>query len=475
MTDSHPEKAAPASVPELYRWLEPALGAVDANCLPYPTGPRYWWGGPLDAEGLALGSVQAALTSLKQLLGSRVRYGITSAGVAASFASISHLRIEGRAAEGFAPMSRYFPVVDGWVRTHANYPQHAAALEGALEASGAAEVARALERMTAGDAERRVSAAGGVAAALRTPSQWADSPMAPSQGQPWIDFELTHSARPLQLTEGNALSGLRVLDFTRVIAGPTGTRLLAALGADVLRIDPPHLPELLDQHLDTGFGKRSALADLRCSNTLARVANLIESADVVFTGYRPGALARLGLDTRTLRERYPHLSIVSLNAWGQEGPWASGRGFDSIVQSATGIGHLYGAQDKNGNWSPGALPVQALDHATGYGMAAAALSLLDRRRRGIGAGSAHLSLAATAQVLLGMPLALAPAKVMEVTTMSIRTPYGTIVHIPPPFTADGKPAAYPSGPQRYGSSALQWNSEEGPLPTSGVPKEKIDP
>ena len=127
-----------------------------------------------------------------------------------------------------------------------------------------------------------------------------------------------------------------MLDLTRVIAGPVAGRTLAALGAEVLRIDPPALPELPEAHLDTGPGKRSALLDLADAE---RREALLAGADVLLTGYRPGSLDRFGLD------RHPQLVHVSLSAWGTAGPWAGRRGFDSLVQVASGIAAACAAPD----------------------------------------------------------------------------------------------------------------------------------
>lgn len=280
-------------LPALYQWLEPALGPVASAAVPAPTGPRTWWAGPLDVEGLALSSVQAAVASLHQLLGDQAQgIGFDAAQVAASFASLSLLRVAGRAPEGFAPLSGFFPTADGWVRTHANYPHHAAALQQALGVSDPEHLAAALLDLPAVQVEDLVQRAGGIAAAVRSPAEWACTPMRQQiQEAPWIRFELSSPVgTALGGDRRRQLAGIRVLDLTRVIAGPIGARLLAALGADVLRIDPPQLPELLDQHLDTGFGKRSAVADLRNVDDLTQVHQLLDSADVLFIGYRPGAL-----------------------------------------------------------------------------------------------------------------------------------------------------------------------------------------
>ena len=448
---------------ELRRHLAPALGR-DAGPSSWWDGPRTWWRGALDVEGLALGSMGALIAALSGLGLSRAHSVTTESGIiAASFDSIRHLRVAGSPPDVWAPMSGFRQTGEGWVRLHANYPHHAERLMAALGIASPDRLADALRGRTALEVETDVRAAGGVAAAVRTADEWSASPMGKAAGaEPWIEFALEEAPHHPDLagagSGGPPLAGVRILDLTRVIAGPSATRLLGALGADVLRIDPPQLPELLDQHIDTGFAKRSALADLRHAGDLARVRELAAGADAVFLGYREAALARYGLDAVALRTDFPHLAVVALNAWGWAGPWAEGRGFDSIVQAACGIAHLYGAA-RGDAWQPGALPVQALDHATGMGMAAAAVALLAARPRGLG-GSARLSLIATANELLraeppepGPEPALPPPSIRRAPS-----PYGELDFVPPPLRLAGRQLEYPHPPELYGSSALAWTA-----------------
>ncbi len=181
-------------------------------------------------------------------------------------------------------------------------------------------------------------------------------------------FASSGDAAPRPWRDGGAapLAGIRVLDLTRVIAGPVATRDLAVAGADVLRIDSPRLPEAPWQHLDTGHEKRSALMDLDDPSDRMRFEELLSTADVVVHGYRPTALARYGLDPQSLRERFPGIIVAQLSAWGTDGPWGDRRGFDSLVQAASGIAVL----ESGDGATPGALPAQALDHATGHFLAA---------------------------------------------------------------------------------------------------------
>jgi crotonobetainyl-CoA:carnitine CoA-transferase CaiB-like acyl-CoA transferase len=192
--------------------------------------------------------------------------------------------------------------------------------------------------------------------------------------------------------------GVRVLDFTRVIAGPVCARYLGALGAEVLRLDPPDLPDVEPgQPADTLLGKRSAFLDLRDEAGARRLDALLADADVLLLGYRPGALERFGLSPEQLAARHPGLVVMELAAWGHTGPWRERRGFDSIVQAASGIAAVEAGPDGE----PGALPCQLLDHGTGYLAAAAVLAALTEQRKHGGSHLARLSLGRTAHWLLG--------------------------------------------------------------------------
>ena len=398
-------------------------------------GPRVWWAGPLNVEALALESVRCALTAASAVSPGSVPK-VHAELVAANFGSVSHLRVSGRKPFMFAPMSGYFRCADGWLRTHANFPHHAAALRQTLGVADGEQLADALLGLPVIATETAIRAAGGVAAALRSRAEWDASQAGRAIAtEPWIRF------RPGDREQRPQLKGLRVLDFTRVLAGPTATKFLASLGADVLRIDPPRMPELLDQYLDTGAGKRSAIADLTDPAALAQARDLAASADVVMLGYRPGALARFGLDPEELHAAHPHLAVVHLDAWGDRGPWALQRGFDSLVQAAAGIGHAYRRPDG----SPGVLPVQALDHATGYGAAAATLALLKR------GGIAHLSLARTADRLFALPTPTASPLDLDVPFDEIDSAYGKLRQVRP-LAGESRP------PGEYGAASLAWVS-----------------
>jgi CoA-transferase family III len=403
------------------------------------TGPPATLPSRLPVTALAQASVAAA-----GLAAGLTEVRVDSRAVAAAFTSERHLRVDGQPPTLWDPLSGYFRAADGWVRLHANYPHHRERLLGALGAFDPSGVAAVVADRSAEEVERVVTLHGGLAVAVRTVSQWRAHPAgAALHDTPLIAFHRAgDGARPPRRT-------FRVLDLTRVIAGPVATRTLALFGADVLRVDPPHLPELPAQHLDTGFGKRSTLLHLRGDR--AAFEALLASSDVVVCGYRLGTLDRHGLSPAALLDRYPGLVVATLNAWGGDGPWAHRRGFDSLVQAACGIALIEGEPGAAGSAEPGRLPAQALDHGTGYLLAAAVLSALAEG----GGVHVHLSLARTAAWLLdhaGVPQS--PATAWEPSPW-LDTADG-ITYALPPFAGPGVPRTWAHPPVPYGSSAAAW-------------------
>lgn len=429
-----------------------------------------WLGGPLAVDGLAVGAVASALLASADLAAARgagrPTVGVSAEHVALSFRSERHALVGGApAGAGFAPLSRLVVCADGgWARTHANYPHHRVALGRALgidvgaDPDSAVEVLeRAAASMDATALEERVVAFGGCAAALHTQDEWSAHPagcaVATAPLVAWDHDLATHSPRSLPgaRTRTRPADGARVLDLTRVIAGPVAGRTLAALGADVLRVDPPDLPELPAQHLDTGPGKRSAVMDLADAEPRER---LLSGADVLLAGYRPGALDRFGMSREALAARHPHLVQVWLSAWGTSGPWEHRRGFDSLVQVASGIAAICAGADG----TPGALPAQALDHATGHLMAAVALRGLASRVAGEPIVPARLALARTAKALLDAP---APERVATEATGTAdperhRAVFVDVSLIAPPGALDDVALSWSGGPRPLGADEPSW-------------------
>ncbi|MBY8878570.1 CoA transferase [Streptomyces sp. PLK6-54] len=390
---------------------------------------------------------------------------VDDGAVATAFTSERHLLIDGRPGATFAALSRFWPTADGWLRTHANYPHHRARLLSALgipdsgdEDRLVARVAATLAQGPAAAFEDTVYAGGGLAVAVRATDDWtASAPGLAAAARPLIEqhaFPGPVSALPPLPPGSPPAAGVRVLDITRVIAGPVATRTLAHLGADVLRIDSPRLPEAWDAHADTGFGKRSASLDFADPRGQTVLDQLLASADVVVTGYRPGALDRFGLSAAALQERHPGLVVAELSAWGWDGPWARRRGFDSLVQAATGIALLQADPDGR----PGALPGQFLDHGTGYLVAAAVLRALTARLSAGGGRLVRCALATTAAHLLSLPHEPAPPGVFDPAPHLAETdsPMGRLRYALPPVRYEGAPTTWARPPGRPGEDPARW-------------------
>jgi len=380
---------------------------------------------------------------------------------------------------------------DGWIRLHTNDPVHRAAALRVLEVPGAREqVSAAVSSWAGEDLEAAVVAAGGCAAQLRSPEQWRNHPQGIAVARDGLISRAFTDLSPTATTPGpvdRPLEGLKVLDLTRVLAGPAATRFLAGFGATVLRIDPPGRQEP-GLEIEMTLGKRCARMDLR--EHRAELLALLERADVLIHGYRPGALDGLGLDERALRDARPGLVEVMLDAYGWSGPWRDRRGFDSLVQMSSGIAHPpYPGGPRPEGPRPGGprpegprpegprpeghceasaavpelppqpLPVQALDQATGYLAATAALRGLSERRR-TGLGSVHrLSLARTA-MLLQDHAAVAEDEAVEAVDFSgatvEHTPWGAVDRLPGPVAVGAARMffAVPAAP--FGSAPPTW-------------------
>lgn len=315
-----------------------------------------------------------------------------------------HFTIDGRVPEVWDRTAGLYRCAgDGWVRLHTNFAHHR---DGVLRLLGlpagpdtAREtVAAALQHWQALDFEDAAAQAGLVVAALRSFDEWGAHPQSAAVARdPLVAIERIGDAAPLGLPplplDARPLEGLRVLDLTRILAGPVSGRTLAAYGADVLLVNAPQLPNI-EAIIDTSRGKLSALADLRSAEGRAGLLAVLREAHVFIQGYRPGALAALGFGTQELARARPGIVMVALSAYGESGPWGARRGFDSLVQTATGINHA--EAQAAGSPQPKPLPMQILDMATGFLMAFGAQAAVLRQQREGGSWLVRVSLARTA-------------------------------------------------------------------------------
>ncbi|MFT3924104.1 MAG: CoA transferase [Myxococcales bacterium] len=300
------------------------------------------------------------------------------------------------------PIAGDYATRDGFVRLHTNYLHHRRAVERVLGQTERASIAEVAQAYAAEELESLVVDAGGCAAAMRSAQSFRDHPQGRAVAAlPLISWHARASgpgAWQRNERPGAPFAGVRVLDLTRVLAGPICTRFLAAYGADVLRIDPPEFSEVEAALGDTTWGKRRARLDLRETADRARFEQLLAQAHVLVHGYRGDALARLGFSSERLASLAPGLIEVSLNAYGSEGPWANRRGFDSLVQMSCGIAAR--GMERYEQARPHPLPAQALDHGTGYLMVASVARALSRQWHEGVASRCRLSLAGTAHCLM---------------------------------------------------------------------------
>lgn len=316
--------------------------------------------------------------------------------------------VDGRVPDPWDAFSGLYRCADGWVRVHANFSHHR---DGALRLLGLdpstarrTDAERAMTSWKSLDFENAAAAAGLVVTALRRFDEWDATPQGRALSiQPLFTIDRIGDAAPRALPPlgetDRPLAGVRVLDLTRILAGPVGGRALAAYGADVMLINAPYLPNI-EAIADTSRGKLSALVDLRDAAGRDAFAGLLAEAHVFMQGYRPGGLAELGWGPQEVAHRRPGVVYVSLSAYGAVGPWSMRRGFDSLVQTAMGFNHAEG--EAAGDGKPRPLPMQILDEATGYFMAMGAAAALWRQQREGGSWHVQLSLAQTGQWLRGL-------------------------------------------------------------------------
>ena len=377
---------------DLYGQMKRALELPHAIPEPIIEDAPARWSADFPVGALAVASVSAAAAALTAATGGRT---IVDADRAQVWFERSLVPVGWSVPPTWDDVAGDYEGQNGWIKLHTNAPHHRRAALAVLGCAPDREaVAAAVAERQVDELESAILAAGGCAAAMRNHVAWSAHP----QGQTVASEPLVHwrSIGELSSGSGPRLESLRVLDLTRVLAGPVATRMLAGFGAEVLRVDPPEWNEPALEP-ETTLGKRCASLDLTVHADRNTFEELLSTTDLLVHGYRPGALDGLGYGEETRRRIAPDLLEVSLCAYGWTGPWAGRRGFDSLVQMSTGIAEK--GMAASGARRPVPLPVQTLDHATGYLMAAAALQAIAERRKGR-IRHARLSLARTAQLLI---------------------------------------------------------------------------
>ncbi|HBK05105.1 MAG TPA: carnitine dehydratase [Acetobacteraceae bacterium] len=402
----------------------------------------------LAATGLAVSDLWQQRTGRRQSVGVDVRQAT------ASLRSGHYLKVgDGEVSAGRNSIMGFYPTKDGrWSYVHANFPNHRAA---ALTVLGCEEsrdaVTKAVAKWNASDLEEAIIAAKGAGGMVRTAAEWAIHPQAAAVAAlPLMEIVKIGDSDPEPLPAGDRpLSGIRVVDVTRVLAGPTCARTLAEHGAHVMKISAPHLPNLGYQELDTGHGKMSTYLDLRDQSNVDTLRGLVRQSDIFSQGYRPGTLGARGLSPEELTAIRPGLIYVSLCAFGHTGPWASRRGFDTVIQSVSGMTHRQGEVFPGSAPGPQFYPLSAIDYCTGYLMATGAMVALKRRAEQGGSWLVRISLAQVgkwivdlgevpAASLQNVPAEFAPEEIDRWSMVS-DTPSGRLKHLGPVVSLSESP------------------------------------
>jgi hypothetical protein len=296
---------------------------------------------------------------------------------------------------------------DGYVRMHDSFPNHR---ENALKVLGLPvgasrdDVAKRMLNWTSTQIEAEGMRTGAVMAALRSFDAWDALPQASAVADSPILLKRTTRSSPYlppvptTIYNGKCLCGIRVVEMSRVIAAPVAGKTLAAHGANVIWITSPTLPDLPDLDIDFSRGKRTVHLDIKKAEDKAKLLNLLHTADVFIQSYRPGSLAAQGLSPEELTQVNPNLITASLNAYGSDGPWAQNRGFDSLVQTCSGI-NVEDAKRHDTGDPARVLPCQALDHGAGYFLATGIMAALYKRATEGGTYDVKVSLAGTMKYL----------------------------------------------------------------------------
>ena len=441
----HRAVAALWSLIPIAGWTEDRLRAVTFTggadpILPTPFRLGETSAAALAAVGLGISEVWKLRTGRPQDIAVDVRRAT------ASLRSGHYMKMEGApvSTERNAVMGVYPAMHGRFSYLHCNFPNHR---DAALRVLGVAEdreaVRRAVAKWDALELEEAIIAANGAGGMVRTMEEWAKHPQAAAIASlPLMEIIRIGDSGPEPLPPGDRpLAGVRVLDLTRVLAGPTCARTLAEHGADVLKVTAAHLPNLGYQEYDTGHGKLSAQLDLRAARDVDTLRALVRDADVFSQSYRPGSLADRGFSPDALARLRPGIVVVSLSAFSHAGPWAGRRGFDTVVQTVSGITARQGELFPGAEPGPQFYPASAIDYITGYLMAFGAIVALARRTREGGSWLVRISLAQTGRWLVdrgevptaeltGVPREFTPAE-LERWTITSDTPAGRLHHLGP--------------------------------------------
>jgi crotonobetainyl-CoA:carnitine CoA-transferase CaiB-like acyl-CoA transferase len=410
----------------------------------------------------------AAAECFRQRTGRAQHVEVDARRACIAFRSERYLRVDdGPAPDLRDPLTGFYETRDGrWVQLHANFAHHRAGIVKVLGcANDHASVMQAIRGWDGAALDQALDDAGLCAALIRSPAEWAALPQAQSVAKlPLLEIVRIGDApaMPIGGEPGDRpLAGVRVLDLSRIIAGPVAGRTLAQHGASVLLINGPHLPNIAPLVIDNGRGKRSATLDLRETSGRESLKALLKDADVFLQSYRPESLAARGFGPGDAARVRPGIVYVTVSAYGHEGPWSARRGFDSLVQSASGI--AWTEAHAAGETKPRHLPCQALDHATGYLAAFGAMVALHRRATEGGSWLVRVSLAQTGRWLQSMGTIADGQRTPDVgfddvgdALQTMDSPFGRLTCTQPAERMPATPPHWALPPVPIGADGARW-------------------
>lgn len=428
------------------------------------------------AGSATLAAVAVAVADLWKLrTGRELSASVDVRAAGAAMRAMKYLRVDGAVPpDVMDPFIGYYRAANGrWFFLHTNYPHHRAAAVRVLQAMDTKEsVAHKIREWDAEKLETALMEAGGCGAFVRTTDEWQAHPhYAYVVDEPLVAITKIGDAPPVALDPGGKrpLAGIRVIDMTRVIAGPTCARTLAEHGAQVLKITRADLPTSGTLEIESGFGKYSADLDLRDPAQKEKLCELMRGADVFSQGYRPGTLAAKGFGPEALARLRPGIVCTSLSAWGRAGPWRHRRGYDTVVQSATGMGHATGLVS-NDPTVPRLQPASPIDYIAGWAMAFGSMVALARRAREGGSWQVDVSLAACGHWLTKLGRVEKPEldlladefSAEELARWTMKTPsrMGELTHLRPVVELSETVPRWSRAPVPVGSDPAAWPEAE---------------
>jgi crotonobetainyl-CoA:carnitine CoA-transferase CaiB-like acyl-CoA transferase len=414
--------------------------------------------------GATLGVTGLAAAALWQLRSARLQQVTVDTRTAAlAMTSATYLRVNGQPVKSWDPITGYYRVRNGeWVYLHGNFPHLRDGLLKLFNVPNDPAALRAtLASWSAADVEDAAGRLGLCGVHVRRHEQWEEHPQARATAAlPLIEITRIGDAPPRPMPDATRpLSGIRVLDLSRVIAGPMAARTLAEHGAGVLQVGAAHLPSIESLVIDTGFGKQSCAINLDTAIGINTLHELIDSADVFLNAYRPGALEQRGFSPAALAKRRPGIVYLTISAFSRAGPWSQRRGYDTLVAAASGL-------TRSGTEDPARLPCQPLDYLTGYLGAFGAMLALQRRALEGGSWHVQLSLERTSAWIhemtdiLGRETDVAtevpPAATINDLYAESPSRFGLLRHLKPVVQLSETPARWACPPVPLGSDPARW-------------------